>query len=233
MQCIEIRNTLTPGISASDPVAPRGLDTVSRTSASISARAMNASVSFHRRSDSASTPSGVARAKRACSCAEERFAILKALSATSCRGGRYIKATVGRVARHVPICRGVVHVNPRALRLLSCKRKNPSQGERSGWGSRGVGCLGSGQPIQLNLRSAMSAVIALICRSETEAPRSGIKRLCLHKKRSASMAIRAAVRRLQRLSLPAKSLRKPLRHPWPFRHSRCSRNVKDFEPVQS
>src|ERR1700751_5766751 len=39
---------------------------------------MNASVSFQRRSDSASTLSGVARAKRAFSCAEEKFAILKA-----------------------------------------------------------------------------------------------------------------------------------------------------------
>src|SRR4029077_11207717 len=39
---------------------------------------MNASVSFQGRLDSASTLSGVARAKRAFSCAEEKFAILKA-----------------------------------------------------------------------------------------------------------------------------------------------------------
>jgi len=58
-------------------------------------------------------------------------------------GGQYIKATVGRVARHVPICRGELLSTLPSGRsaLLSCKRKNPSQGERSGWGSRGVGCL--------------------------------------------------------------------------------------------
>jgi hypothetical protein len=48
-----------------------------------------------------------------------------------------------------------------------------------------------------------------------------------------STAIRAAVRRLRRAWLRAKSRRRPLRHPSPFRHSWRLRSWKQFEPMQS